>query len=166
MRFRKLFKKKPVIGMIHLAGLKRDERVFRGLAELELYQEEGVAGVIIEDYHGDAHDVYNLLMKTEKRGLKIVRGVNVLRNPYSAFELADEFGAGFIQFDSVQANSLDSRLYQELRRRFPEIVVLGGVEFKYTQPSGNPLEIDLENASKICDAVVTTGMGTGIETPT
>ena len=45
------------------------------------------------------------------------------------------------------------------------MVILGGVRFKYTTSSKNPLEKDLEEGMSRCDAIVTTGEGTGIETP-
>jgi len=51
MQFRDLFQsKKPIIGMIHLAGRDKEERMQRALEELQLYQEEGVDGAIIGSY--------------------------------------------------------------------------------------------------------------------
>ena len=41
---------KPIIGMIHLAGDTQKEKVSRALEELELYEQEGVDGAIIENY--------------------------------------------------------------------------------------------------------------------
>lgn len=164
-RFYELFKiKKPIIGMIHLAG-NQDEKVKRALEELLIYEEEGVNGAIIEDYHGTPEDVYKTLEQSSKLNLKIIQGVNVLRNPYSAFKLASDFGARFIQFDSVQTPDLDLEKYEKLRKEYSEIIVLGGVGFKYTLPTGNPLKVDLEEGKSRCDAIVTTGSGTGIETP-
>ncbi|MDP2926180.1 MAG: BtpA/SgcQ family protein [Nanoarchaeota archaeon] len=156
---------KPIIGMIHLAGNDQRDRVKRALEELAIYQEEEVNGAIIEDYHGTSQDVYETLRESLTKGLKIVRGVNVLRNPYSAFKLAFDFEARFIQFDSVQTPDLDLELYNRLRKEYPAIAVLGGVGFKYISPTGNPLEIDLAEGKSRCEAIVTTGSGTGIETP-
>jgi predicted TIM-barrel enzyme len=155
--------KKPVIGMIHLAGNNPRERIKRALEELAIYQEEEVDGAIIEDYHGTPEGVHETLR--ESRGLKIVRGVNVLQNPYSAFKLAFDFGARFIQFDSVQTPDLDLELYDELRKDYPSIAVLGGIGFKYTKPTGKSLEVDLREGKSRCEAIVTTGTGTGRETP-
>ncbi|MCX6751044.1 MAG: membrane biogenesis protein, partial [Candidatus Pacearchaeota archaeon] len=45
------------------------------------------------------------------------------------------------------------------------IAILGGVGFKYIPSTGNPLEQDLEEARPRCEAIVTTGSGTGKETP-
>ena len=162
----RIFKrKKPVIGMIHLAGNDQQDRIKRALEELIIYQEEGVDGAIIEDYHGNSKDVYEVLIASLAKGLSIVRGVNVLRNPYSAFELAFDFGARFIQFDSVQTPDLNLELYNKLRRQYPKLTVLGGVGFKYIKPTGNSLETDLKEGKSRCEAIVTTGTGTGIETP-
>lgn len=156
---------KPVIGMIHLAGKNSKERVKRALEELTIYQEEGIDGAIIEDYHGNSQDVYETLRQSSLLELRIIRGINVLQNPYSAFKLAYDFGARFIQFDSVQTPDLDLRLYNKFRKKYPNIVVLGGIGFKYTSSTGNPLGIDLEEGKSRCEAIVTTGSGTGIETP-
>ena len=156
---------KPIIGMVHLAGEDNKDRVKRALEELAIYQEEGVNGAIIEDYHGNNQDVYETLKESSTKELKIVRGVNVLRNPYSAFKLAFDFGARFIQFDSVQTPDLDLELYNRLRKEYSTIAILGGVGFKYISPTNNPLEIDLVEGKQRCEAIVTTGSGTGIETP-
>jgi len=156
---------KPVIGMIHLSGKNNRDRVKRALEELTTYQEEGVDGAIIEDYHGTSQNVYETLKQSSLLRLKIIRGVNVLRNPYSAFKLAFNFGAKLIQFDSVQTPDLDLELYNQLRKEYPNTAVLGGVGFKYISPTGNPLETDLLEGKSRCEAIVTTGSGTGIETP-
>jgi len=165
-KFESIFQtNKPLIGMIHLAGNSQQDRVKRALEELSIYQEEEVDGAIIEDYHGSPQDVYSVLKESSTEGLSIIRGVNILRNPYSAFKLASEFGARFIQFDSVQTPDLDLEKYSRLRKEYPGIAVLGGVGFKYISQTGNPLEIDLAEGKSRCEAVVTTGSGTGIETP-
>ena len=164
-KFNELFSEKPIIGMIHLAGRDTTEKASRALKEIEIYQDEGVNGVIIEDYHGTPSEVYEVLRQSSTRGFNIIRGLNVLRNPYSSFKLASKFGAKFIQFDSVQTKDLDLGLYDQMRTEFPDIVVLGGVGFKYVPKTGNPLEIDLMEGASRCEAIVTTGDGTGIETP-
>lgn len=166
MKFNDLFKQeKPIIGMIHLAGRNRDEKVKRALEELAIYEQEGINGVIIEDYHGSAKDVHEVLKQSRGKFGNVIRGINVLRNPYSGFKLAQNCGARFVQFDSVQTPNLDLKLYNRMRTEFPDVVVLGGVGFKYISPTGNPLEIDLEEGKSRCEAIVTTGGGTGIETP-
>ena len=52
---------KVVIGMIHLAGRDREERVDRAVKEVMIYKEEGLGGFIVEDYHGDVEDVEAVL---------------------------------------------------------------------------------------------------------
>lgn len=156
---------KPIIGMIHLAGNTSEEKVKRALEELIIYQEEGVDGAIIEDYHGDSNDVYETLKESSKLDLEIIRGVNLLRNPYLGFKLAYDFDARFVQFDSVQTKDLDLEKYQRQKLSYPNILVFGGVGFKYIGPTGNPLEKDLEEAKPRCEVIVTTGDATGSETP-
>jgi len=165
MNFSELFEiEKPIIGMIHLAGGNQNERISRALEELAIYEQEGVNGAIVEDYHGSFVDVEKTLKQSQSR-FGLVIGINVLRNPYSSFELAQKYGARFVQFDSVQTRDLDLNNYNKMRIKFPNIAVLGGIGFKYIPPTGNPLEVDLREGKSRCDAVVTTGDGTGLETP-
>ena len=155
---------KPIIGMIHLAGGK--EAIKRGLEELMIYQEEGIDGAIIEDYHGSSEDVYRTLKESDSLGLKIVRGINLLKDdPSRAFKLAKCFGGRFVQLDSVQTKDLHLIRYERLRKEYSDIAVFGGIGFKYTKPTGNPLEQDLEEGKSRCDVIVTTGKETGKETP-
>ncbi|MCK4647401.1 hypothetical protein KAT24_00535 [Candidatus Pacearchaeota archaeon] len=163
-KFKKLFHSKPIIGMIHLAGETKDEKISRALKELAIYEQEGINGAIVEDYHGTPENVRETLRQSQGR-FNVVIGVNVLKNPYSGFKLAQKYGARFIQFDSVQTPDLDLELYDRLRKEFPDIAVLGGVGFKYVSPTRNPLEIDLTEATSRCEVIVTTGSGTGVETP-
>ncbi len=156
---------KPIIGMIHLAGKDEKERKSRALDELIIYEEENVDGAIIEDYHGKAYDVYNTLEEISKLNFNLVLGVNVLRDPYIGVVWANRFNAKFTQFDSIQSNSLNLEHYQLTRETYPNIFILGGVGFKYTLPSNKTLEEDLREGTSRCDAIVTTGEGTGIETP-
>ena len=104
----------------------------------------------------------------------LIIGINVLRDPYLSFELANRYGAKFVQFDTIQASAGDEnnpkrfneKLYLGLRKKYPEICVLGGVRFKYVPKTGNSLEDDIADGMFKTDAIVTTGEGTGIETPT
>ncbi len=150
--------------MIHLAGGSSNEKIRRALEELAIYLQEGVNGAIVEDYHGTFEDIEETLRQAQGK-FNISLGVNVLRNPYSGFGLAQRYGARFVQFDSVQTPDLNLELYDRMRAEFPSVVVLGGVGFKYTPPTGNPLEVDLREGKSRCEAIVTTGDGTGIETP-
>ncbi len=157
--------KKPVIGMIHLAGQNGGEKVRRALEEILIFENEGINGAIIENYHGSTLDVVAALSRISERGTKLILGVNILKDSYRSFEIANRFGAKFVQFDSVQPTDLMLDVYDNMRRMYPSVSVLGGVRFKYTRPTGNPLKKDLNYAMQICEAVVTTGEGTGMETP-
>lgn len=150
--------------MIHLSG-RKNEKISRALKEIELYRQEGLDGAIIEDYHGRPKDVKKTLGRTATYGEDIAIGVNLLKNPYLGIEWASEYGARFVQFDSIQSNVLNSSEYRRLREKHSDIAVLGGVRFKYQPEGDNPLEEDLQRAKNICEAVVTTGKGTGRETP-
>src|SRR3989344_1269876 len=163
-KFNRLFRNKPIIGMIHLAGDDKKEKIQRALKELFIYEQEEVDGAIIENYHGPAEYIYEVLKETQNKNYKIILGVNNLRNPYASF-YSKNLGSRFIQFDSVQSNHLDIQIYGNFKKQNPEMVILGGVRFKYTTSSKNPLEKDLEEGMSRCDAIVTTGEGTGIETP-
>lgn len=161
-KFRELFSmEKPIIGMIHLAGNDPFEKVGRALRELEIYQEEGIDGAIIEDYHGLRADLIAALKEISKRRWDLKLGINFLETPFEVFEMANDYGAGFIQLDTV----LGEDKYLEQRTRFSDLVVLGGVRFKYQPLSRRTLEEDLKQGKLRCDAVVTTGEGTGKETP-
>ena len=55
--------------------------------------------------------------------------------------------------------------YVKLRKEHPRVPILGGVRFKYQAKSGLSLAQEVAVARNKCDAIVTTGDGTGIETP-
>ena len=52
------FKKKKIIGMIHLSG---PDVINKALEEIKIYEEEGLSGIIIENYHGSLEDVIDVL---------------------------------------------------------------------------------------------------------
>ena len=164
----KVFNKIPILGMIHLAG---DDPVKRALEEIAVYEEEGVDGVIIENYHGTVEDVTQTLKETSTMKTNIVIGVNVLPNEFKqAFTLAYKYGADFIQLDYVAGRytrgELDFQAYSRVKEKYPNIIVLGGVWPKYYTPlEGSDLERDLWEAKSRAEAVVVTGAGTGVETP-
>ena len=173
--FHELFPKgKVLLGMLHLAGEDLWEKSERMLGEARSYEEGGFNGVIVEDYHGGIEDVVFSLSALKKEGLKIPVGINILKNPYLAFYLANAYGARFIQFDTIQTSpthSLNPKMFNEqkfrlLREKYPAICVLGGIRFKYVPPTGRSLEEDVKDGISKADAIVTTGEGTGIATPT
>ena len=162
--FFRLFPGKSVIGMIHLAGRDRNEVLERALEEVSIYEEGGLHGIIVEDYHGTPKDVENTLKNLRGRHNKLVVGVNVLSLPYSSFSY-DGYGVKFAQFDSVQEPGINPGIYNQMRILYPEMVVLGGIGFKYIKPTGKTLEQDIAEGMSRCEAIVTTGEATGLETP-
>ena len=160
---------KPLIGMIHLSG-SNGEVVRRALKELEIYENEGLDGAIIENYH--CQDLGKLCMVMhESRKMRIARGVNILPLEFHrAFSIAKEYGASFIQLDIVAGRydeapqGIDVREFTMERRYHPEIAVLGGVHFKYYTPRTD-LYQDLIEGKSFAEVVVVTGSGTAEETP-
>ncbi|HLD04643.1 MAG TPA: BtpA/SgcQ family protein [Candidatus Nanoarchaeia archaeon] len=158
---------KPILGMIHLAG---ESPIQRALEELAIFEEEGIDGAIIENYHDSAEDVEETLRAAEGR-FRLTLGVNILLNEFDrAFVLASRYKGHFIQIDHVAGRytrgELPAESYQRIKREHPDIVVLGGVWPKYYQPvQGSDLKADLRKGMKRADAIVVTGEGTGKETP-
>ena len=164
--FFQLFPRKSIIGMIHLAGFDRREKVRRALEEISLFEDEGIHGAIVEDYHGSSEEVEEVLNLLAVRKNRPVVGVNVLRDPWLGLSLANLYGAKFVQFDTINSPDVDSGYFARYRAEFPDIAILGGVRFKYIKPTGRSLEEDITEGMSRCEAIVTTGEGTGIETPT
>jgi uncharacterized protein len=166
----------PIFGMIHLAGDNPDERVIRALDEISVFEEEGIDGCIIENYHGNRTDIKNVLEKLQDTGTTIKIGVNVLPNNFeSAYEFTRKYNLGFIQLDVISGNYvhhdfngdlINPDYYKRLRRSNPDVFVMGGVHPKYYKPiPGSDLKTDLETGVKRADAIVVTGTATAISTP-
>lgn len=161
---------KPIMAMLHLKGDDPHEVMERVKRELDIYMEEGVDAVIIEDYFGTYGDMRRALEYISSEKFDIVYGVNCLNVDAMGFELAREFDASFVQLDSVVGHvkprdeeSIEAFL--GLSRKRYQGYVLGGVRFKY-QPvlSEHTLEEDLAIAKTRCDAVAVTQDATGQET--
>ena len=182
-RFLNLFEGiyKPIIGMLHLSGDSRPDRISRALREADIYEQEGVNGAIVENYHGDIKDVQRTLEALSKQDRKLVIGINVLPNEYQ-WSIPYAIGrAKFVQLDAVAGtykfNSgsnegfpaiSDMPEYERFRQRAIDnnIAILGGVWPKYYYPiRGSNLKRDIKEGMERCDAIVVTGEGTGIETP-
>lgn len=166
VQFKELFRNpKPIIGMIHLTGKNRQEKIDRAVEEMRIYGSFGVDGAIIEDYFGDERDLENALNATRNFN-RIVRGVNYLKNQYLSPTYAASVGAKFVQIDSMPTNAEGIERLRGLRDTvYTNIAFLGGVQFKYQKPSGLPLEEELKIGMENLDAIVTTGSETGVETP-
>lgn len=172
MRFWDLFKKpKPVIAMVHLKGDSFDSIQERARKEIDIYLNCGVDAVLVENYFGSAGDVGWTLKYLQEHLPDAIYGVNVLGDYCRASEMAGEYGAKFIQIDSVCGHlrpKEDERYAEELAslREQSDAVLLGGVRFKY-QPirSGRGDAEDVRLGMERCDAIVVTGEGTGMVTP-
>lgn len=166
-----LKQKKPIIGMIHLKGKTKEMVLDRAKREIDIYLANGVDAVLVENYFGDVSDCEAVLCHLHDNRPDAVYGVNILGDFREAFRLSAEYGAKFIQIDSVCGHlrpDKDVRLAEELSylRGNSQAAVLGGVRFKY-QPvkSGRSLEEDLRLGMERCDSIVVTGEGTGQATP-
>ena len=171
MRFHEIFGAgKPVIGMLHLKGDARRSAVDRAMDEARIYRRWGVDAVLVENYFGSEQDCRQVLKLLGHEG-GFLYGVNILGDFRHGFALAREYGASFVQLDSVcghlpaAQDAWFARELDGLRASF-DGAVLGGVRFKY-QPirSGRTEEEDLRLGKARCDAVVVTGDGTGLATP-
>lgn len=153
---------KPIIGMIHLAGDDLTEKTSRAMEELRIYQEEGIDGAIVENYHSTGMELIRALSKITKEEWKLKLGINTLGVKYCPFQLVVDFDLSFLQLDSVMGREGNNSIEKEI---WPDIPILGGVRFKYQPSTGRTLEQDIIEGKSRCDAVVTTGEGTGQETP-
>lgn len=165
------FDKKEIIGMIHLAG---PDAVDKAMEEIKIYEEEGLSGIIVENYHGGVSDVIGVLNALKINPTTMSVGVNILPNEYRlALGLAVLYDLDFIQLDHVSGvyqngKTLDGN---DLSRAIIEtnandIQIFGGIWPKYYTPKeGSVLKDDITVGINRCHAVVVTGGGTGIETP-
>lgn len=173
------FKKKPILGMLHLYGGMKAMEIFD--EELEIFEKEGVDGYIIENYGGGLEEVRQALKMIEEFDEydNMFKGINILPNDFErAYALAAAYNLDFIQLDYVagvykgrrsgEIISLDTETFKRLRDKFPDIKILGGVWPKYYEPIDNTnrgLMDAIDDAKELCDAIVVTGAGTGSETP-
>ncbi|MSR86333.1 membrane biogenesis protein [Candidatus Woesearchaeota archaeon] len=170
MNTSQFFANTPIFAMLHLAG---EDPVTRALDELTLFEEEGIDGVIVENYHGSVDDVISTLGAIQERRTTLQVGVNILPNNYlQAFTLANKYGGSFIQQDYVAGRyASEPRImypseHGVTRALYSQTIVLGGVWPKYYTPiPGSDLETDLQEGMKRADAIVVTGEATGRETP-
>lgn len=160
------FKGKEILGMIHLAG---PSAIDKALEEIDIYERQGLYGVIIENYHGSINDVIYTLKALPETKLKI--GINILPNQITeAFNIANDFNVDFIQFDFISGVyepniRLDIAEFTNCMIQSPNVFIMGGVWPKYYHPiNGSKLLDDLNEAEMIGDGIVVTGEGTGMET--
>jgi predicted TIM-barrel enzyme len=161
---------KPIMAMLHLKGDNRDDILSRAVREADIYAAGGVDAMIVEDYYGDSTDVERVLAVLARERPHYIIGVNVLDNFAKSYALAAQYGAKFMQVDSIcghltRANESAYFAMIDSYRRGGSVAVIGGVRFKY-QPylSGRSLAHDLALGRQYCDAIAVTGSGTGIDT--
>ncbi len=161
---------KPIMAMLHLKGDNRDDIIVRAIREADIYVANGVDAMIVEDYFGDVDDVERVLAVLSRERPHYILGVNVLDDFAKSYELAVQYGAKFMQVDSIcgHLTPADETAYLamvERYRRDGRVAVIGGVRFKY-QPylSGRTLAEDLTIGQAHCDAIAVTGEGTGVDT--
>ncbi|SDS63039.1 BtpA/SgcQ family protein [Microterricola viridarii] len=159
-----------VLGMVHLKGETAEEKLDIARREIETLYSNGVDAVIVENYFGTPDDVEAVLRVLQQERPTACYGVNVLDDDERGFVLAGQYGASFVQLDSVAGHlgAEDEPAFAERLagwRASTDAAVLGGVRFKY-QPylSGNDLGTDLGLGRERADAIVVTGEGTGMET--
>ncbi|MBT4446327.1 membrane biogenesis protein [archaeon] len=168
-KYTSVFNKVPIFGMIHLGG--GDNNVRRALEEIAIFEELGVDGAIVENYHGSVKDVVDTLDTISGINTKVKIGINILPNGYNlSFSLASEYQADFIQMDYVAGKYGQDEIilghYKKAKDQHPNIIVLGGVWPKYYSPDqGSNLEADIKTGMQRAEAIVVTGSGTGKETP-
>ena len=176
-KFISLFREvKPVIGMIHLNCLYGNV-IKNALKEIDIMMECGIDGVLIENYFGSVAEVKEVLSNVYHNNLNVVYGVNILGRRNSvvdgyveAFDLANSYGASFIQVDSIAGHLSESddigygQVINHLRY-ISDAALIGGVRFKY-QPilSNRSIEEDIAIGRSRCDGIVVTGSATGVET--
>lgn len=161
---------KPLIAMLHLKG-NSDQDIFeRAKREIEIFVEEGVDGIVVENYFGTYNHMRMALEYLQENHSNVIYGVNSLNFDYLGFKLADEFDAKFVQLDSVVGHikprdEISMEVFLKEQRKNSKAVLFGGVRFKY-QPvlSENTVEEDLDIAKDRCDVVVVTSDATGQET--
>lgn len=166
------FKTKPIIAMLHLMGNTSDDVLERAKRETNIYFDNGVDAVLVENYFGSTDDCKRVLEYLCSHMPDKLFGVNILGDYKAAFRLAKDYKADFVQIDSVCGHlrpAQDETYAAELMKSKKDMPfqVLGGLRFKY-QPirSGRTLADDAALAKLRCEAVVTTGEGTGIDCPT
>ncbi|GGD00871.1 BtpA/SgcQ family protein [Enterococcus wangshanyuanii] len=161
---------KPIIGVIHLKGETEEEIQERAKKEIQIYVEQGIDGILMENYYGDYVQLEKALQYITSLNLSLPIGVNVLNMDPLGFHLANKYDLQFLQIDSVvgHVKPRDEASLQEffnLYRAKTKAKLIGGVRFKY-QPllSEKSVEADLHIAQKRCDAIAVTENATGEET--
>lgn len=192
-RLRRLFPRpRPVVGMVHLLPLpgapgwrgRLGEVVTRAVAEAQVLAEEGMDGLIVENY-GDVpfHPgavppettaAMAVVVQAVVEAVEIPVGVNVLRNDaHAALAVAGVTRAGFIRVNVhtgamwTDQGLIQGRAHETIRLRnalAPEVAVLADVLVKHAVP---PAGVTVADAARdqwhrgLADGLVVTGPATG-----
>ena len=87
--------------MLHLKGEGTAAKLEIAKREIETLWAGGVDAVIVENYYGSVDEVVLVCDYLRSSAPEVVFGINVLNDDWRAFELANEYGARFLQLDSV-----------------------------------------------------------------
>lgn len=139
------------------------------MKELAIYQNEGLAGAIVADYHGSLKDIVDTLDAIENEGSTIPIGVNLLDGEVElSFKFVRDYEeVQFVQFDHVagtyKLGMFDEKEFWQHKAGIP---VLGGVWPEgHTPVKGSKLDEDLRLGITRAEAIVVTGKERGGETP-
>lgn len=163
--------RKVILAMLHLKGDTPKKILEIAIRESNALYNGGADAVIVENYYGSYKDMEMVLNYYAKNFSDKMYGVNALDDDQLGFKLAREYGAHFLQLDSVAGHLelKDDEIFNEMiqmERQRTDAFLFGGVRFKY-QPykSGRSLEDDLQIGMKRSDGIVVTGTATGDATP-
>ena len=162
---------KPIFGMLHLKGDSAEEAVKKAFVEARTMVSNGVDAVIVENYFGTLEYAEAVLRSFQQEKVDFIYGCNILDDDDENFRMAEQYGASFLQLDSVVGHLTPeddipfAAKLEACRSRYNGAGI-GGVRFKY-QPylSGRSREEDLRLSMQRCDAIAVTGEGTGKPTP-
>jgi membrane complex biogenesis BtpA family protein len=186
--------RKPLIGMIHLAGLPgspgarpMDNVLERAITEAGVLADAGYDALLVENY-GDLpflpgrvkeHTVVAMALAAREISgrYSLPLGINVLRNdPISALAIAGLVGGCFIRVNvhtGVRATDqgvIEGRAHETLRYRdqiSPGVMIFADVSVKHSKPMDpSSLEEDAREAAHrgLADALIVTGRATGAGT--
>lgn len=198
MKFGSLFNiSKPIVGVVHLLPLPGspkyqghlDAIVDRSLKEVQLLDQGGVHGIIIENFNDDPFSTIEIskqqlglmaaILTLARREVNIPIGVNVHFNDWEAeIALAFSCRAQFVRIEVfvdtvvttsgiVQPCCAEVTRFRKSLGVTDQISILADIHPKYSK---NLLPTSLKESAlmaqnAMADAIIVTGESTGIETP-
>lgn len=130
---------KPILGMVHLgllagqAGFRSEKDVVTPAnRDIHSWQQGGIHGLVIENWMEDSigpcvtkerADSMLRVIRRLRPSIHVPFGVNVLNNDYeSAYRIAAETGASFIQVDVLVDKVISDFIYNDLAKDYPFII--------------------------------------------